>query len=130
MEHQQAAQLGIDMGFCILPIHDGLITTRGDEFVLARLMNDSFREITGHTANSTPESFDLSVRPDDVSSEPHWIMRPDGIVERDAPRMGKAIAYSEIMLGPSLWERLEQEESGRKNKIQRWKEWLLAHGHQ
>ena len=25
---------GIDIGLCILPIHDGFITTKGDEFVL------------------------------------------------------------------------------------------------
>ena len=58
---------GIDIGLCILPIHDGFITTRGDEFVLESLMNDAFREITGCTAMLKPESFDLSVLPDDAS---------------------------------------------------------------
>ena len=59
---------GIDIGLCILPIHDGFITTTGDEFVLERLMNDAFREITGCTAMLKPESFDLSVLPDDDMS--------------------------------------------------------------
>ena len=69
---------GIDIGLCILPIHDGFITTRGDEFVLESLMNDAFREITGRTAKLKPESFDLSVLPDDVGEGPRWITRPDG----------------------------------------------------
>jgi DNA-binding transcriptional LysR family regulator len=94
---------GIDIGLCILPIHDGFITTRGDEFVLESLMNDSFREITGCSAKLKPESFDLSVLPEDVGDGPRpldfgaktrWITRPDGTVERDAIREGKAIAYS------------------------------------
>ena len=61
---------GIEIGLCILPIHDGFITTKGDEFVLEHLMNDAFREITGRTAKLKPESFDLSVLPDDVGDGP------------------------------------------------------------
>ena len=74
---------GIDIGLCILPIHDGFITTKGDEFVLESLMNDAFREITGCTAKLKPESFDLSVLPEAVGDGPSWISRPDGSIERD-----------------------------------------------
>ena len=91
-------------------------------------MNDAFREITGRTAKLKPESFDLSVLPDDVGEGPSWITRPDGIVERDAPREGKAIAYSEIISGESLWRRLEEEDGSKKNKIDRDREWKLVHG--
>ena len=118
---------GIDIGLCILPIHDGFITTRGDEFVLESLMNDAFREITGRTAKLKPESFDLSVLPDDVGDGPRWITRPDGVVERDGPREGKAIAYSKIVSGESLWRRLE-EDGSKKNKIDRDREWKSVHG--
>jgi hypothetical protein len=118
---------GIDIGLCILPIHDGFITTKGDEFVLEHLMNEAFREITGHSAKLKPESFDLSVLPDDVGEGPHWITRPGGDVERDAIREGKAIAYSEIVSGESLWRRLEEEDGSKKNKIDRDREWKLVH---
>ena len=119
---------GIDIGLCILPIHDGFITTKGDEFVLESLMNDAFREITGRTAKLKPESFDLSVLPDDVGDGPRWITRPDGIVERDAPMEGKAIAYSEIISGESLWDRIGENARNKLNKKMREEEWKLVHG--
>jgi hypothetical protein len=91
-------------------------------------MNEAFREVTGCTARLKPESFDLSVLPDAVGDGPHWITRPDGDTERDAPMMGKAIAYSEIVSGESLWRRLEEEDGCKKNKIDREREWKLVHG--
>ena len=92
-------------------------------------MNDAFREITGHSARIKPESFDLSVLPDDVGDGPHWITRPDGNTERDASRVGKATSYSQIISGMSLWRRLVKEECIKKNKINRDKEWELSRGH-
>jgi hypothetical protein len=118
------------MGLCILPIHDGFITTRGDEFLLERLMNEASREITGHTAKIKPESFDLSLlHHDDDNNGAHWTTRPDGNVERDTPMAGKAIDYSEVILGRSLWHRLEQDKVRKTNTIERDREWQLAHGH-
>ena len=118
---------GIDLGLCILPIHDGFITTKGDEFVLEHLMNDSFREVTGHTAGMKPESFDLSVLPDAVGDGPRWITRPDGSIERDAHREGKATAYSQIVCGTSLWRILEEGTQKKRNRIERDEEWKTAH---
>jgi hypothetical protein len=119
---------GIDIGLCILPIHDGFITTKGDEFVLEHLMNEAFREVTGRTAKLKPESFDLSVLPGDVGDGPRWITRPDGDVERDDPMMGKAIAYSEIVSGESLWDRIGVNAQKKLNKKMREEEWKLVHG--
>jgi len=131
MDSQVAERIllkGIKIGLCILPIHDGFITTTGDEFVLERLMNDSFREITGCTAMLKPESFDLSVLPDGVGDGPHWITRPDGSSEKDTRREGKATAYSQIVPGTSLWRILEEGTHKKRNKMMRDEEWKTAHG--
>ena len=118
---------GIDIGLCILPIHDGFITTTGDEFVLESLMNDAFREVTGCTAKLKPESFDLSVLPDDVGDGPHWITRTDGSIEKDTPREGKATAYSQIVSGTSLWRIIEEGTHKKRNRMMRDEEWKTAH---
>ena len=131
MDSQVAERIllkGIKIGLCILPIHDGFITTTGDEFVLERLMNDSFREITGCTAMLKPESFDLSVLPDGVGDGPHWITRPDGSIEMDTHREGKATAYSQIVSGTSLRRILEEGTHKKRNKMMRDEEWKTAHG--
>ena len=118
---------GMKIGLCILPIHDGFITTRGDEFVLEKLMNDSFEEVTGHSARLKPESFDLSVLPECVIDGPHWITRPDGSIERDTPREGKAVSYSQIVSGTSLWRIIEEGTQKKRNRVMRDEEWKTAH---
>lgn len=119
---------GIDIGLCILPIHDGFITTKGDEFVLERLMNDAFLEVTGYKAVIKPETFDLSVLHNAGNNKPHWITRSDGTVERDGPLEGKAKTYSEVISGPALWEAMENDTGKKKNKALRDKEWWVVHG--
>ena len=94
---------GIDIGLCILPIHDGFVTTAGDEIVLETLMNDAFSEVTGHTAVIKPETFDLSVIPDAGKHKPHWSTRSDGTVERDGTLEGKAAAFSQIVSGAAIY---------------------------
>ncbi len=49
----------IDIGLCILPIHDGFITTERDVNTLEMFMNEAFQEIIGRTAKIKPEAFDL-----------------------------------------------------------------------
>jgi hypothetical protein len=100
---------GIDIGLCILPIHDGFITTAGDEFVLETLMDQAFMEITGHKANIKPESFDLSVFPDAGIIKPYWVTRPDGTVEQDKSIEGEATSFSQAVIGADLWGMIEKD---------------------
>jgi hypothetical protein len=119
---------GIDIGLCILPIHDGFITTKGDEFVLETLMNRAFKEVTGHNAKIKPETFDMSVLPDAGKHRPYWIERPDGNVERDGPLEGKATSFSRAVSGSALWEMVAEDTQNKKNKNMRDKEWKAVHG--
>lgn len=120
----------IDINLCILPIHDGFITTAGDQFILERLMNEAFEEITGQSANIKPETFDLSVLQKEGNNRPYWITRSDGTVEMEGEIEGKATAYDEIISsGPALWESLEDDSVARKIKNEREAEWQLAHNH-
>ena len=120
---------GIDLGLCILPIHDGFITTSGDALLLERLMNEAFREITGHTPGVKPEAYDLSVLTGAGDSKPYWITRPDGTVERDGPLEGKAVSYSRVLSGTALWGLLEEGTKNKRNRNRREQEWKFVHGH-
>ena len=120
---------GIDIGLCILPIHDGFITGRGDEFVLEGLMNDAFKEITGYKTDIKPETFDLSVLHDAENIKPQWVTRPDGTVERDGALEGKATSFSRaITTGSDLWGLVVAAAEKKKNKNMRDKEWKSVHG--
>jgi hypothetical protein len=119
---------GIDIDLCILPIHDGFITTAGDEFVLETLMNRAFQEVTGHNAKIKPETFDLSVLPDAGKNTPYWVTRSDGSVERDGMLEGKSTSFSQIVTKTALWGRLEKSAENKTNKTKRDKEWKLVHG--
>jgi hypothetical protein len=118
---------GIDIGLCILPIHDGFITTAGDEFVLVKLMNEAFSEVTGYTAKIKPESFDVSVLPDAGKYRPYWVTRPDGNVEREGTLKGKVTSFSQILTGQDIWNKVVDAEENKKNKTMREKEWKYAH---
>jgi hypothetical protein len=119
---------GIDLGLCILPVHDGFVTTAGDEIVLETLMNDAFSEVTGYTAKIKPESFNMSVLPDAGKHEPYWITRPDGTVEKNSPIEGEATSFSQIVTGQDIWNMIVNAEEKKKNKIMREKKWKSAHG--
>jgi hypothetical protein len=119
---------GIDIDRCILPIHDGFITTAGDEFVLEGLMNEAFSEITRHNAKIKPEAFDLSVLPDAGNVKPYWVTRSDGYVERDDPLEGKATSFSRAVSGSALWGMVAKDTEKKKNKNARDKEWKAVHG--
>lgn len=122
---------GIDVGLCILPIHDGFITTKGDEFVLEKLMNEAFMEVTGHEVKIKPEAYDLSVFNVTGNHDTHWVTRPDGTVERDAPIEGKATAFSRALSsGPAIWDIMLEESNNKKNKTIRDREWKVVHGQQ
>ena len=119
---------GIDIDLCILPIHDGFITTAGDEFVLERLMNEAFKDVTGHTAGIKPETFDVAMIADAWNDAPYWITRSDGTVERDGRIEGKATSFSQVHTKESLWERIEEDAYRKTRKNRRDEEWELAHG--
>jgi hypothetical protein len=119
---------GLDLGLCILPVHDGFVTTAGDEIVLETLMNDAFSEVTGYTAKIKPESFNMSVLPDAGKHEPYWITRPDGTVEKNSPIEGEATSFSQIVTGQDIWNMIVNAEEKKKNKIMREKKWKSAHG--
>jgi hypothetical protein len=110
-----------------LPIHDGFITTAGDEFVMDKLMDNAFLEITGHNAKIKPEAFDLSVLPDAGNVKPYWVTRPGGNVERDGTLEGKATSFSQAVSGADLWGMVEKD-AEKKNKDARDKEWKAVHG--
>jgi hypothetical protein len=114
---------GIDKGLCILPMHDGFITTKRDADTLEDLMNEAFREVTGRTTKIKPEAFDLSVLPHAGEYGTYFIRRPDGTVELNCPLEGKAISFSP--LHPEL---PEGSKYSKKNKARRDWEWKLAHG--
>jgi hypothetical protein len=119
---------GIDLGLCILPIHDGFITTAGDGGILEMLTNEAFREVTGHSAGIKPESFDLSLLSRTGRGGPRWVTRSDGTVERDGPLEGSATSYSEIVSGASVLDRLVEDMERKNRKKLRDKEWKLVHG--
>ena len=119
---------GIDIGLCILPIHDGFITTAGDEFVLEGLMNEAFTEVTGFNADIKPETFDLSVLPDAGKIKPYWITRSDGHVEQDGTVEGKATSFSRAVTGSDLLGMIVDAEEKKKNTARRDREWKSAHG--
>jgi hypothetical protein len=125
---EQVLLKGIDIDLCILPIHDGFITTAGDEFVLETLMNEAFKEVTGHNANIKPETFDLSVLPDTGKNKPYWVTRSDGNTEKNGTLEGKATSFSQALSGTALQERLATAVDKKQNKIRRDKEWRAAHG--
>ena len=119
---------GIDIGLCILPIHDGFITTAGDQFILEKLMDEAFSEVTGYTAKIKPETFDLSILTDAGIVEPHWVTRSDGTVERDGTLEGKATSFSQAISGPALWGKVVEAAEKKENKNRRDKEWKAVHG--
>jgi hypothetical protein len=119
---------GIALGLCILPIHDGFITTAGDQFILEKLMDAAFSEVTGHNAKIKPETFDLSVLDNAGIDEPHWVTRSDGNVERDGPLEGKATSFSRVVSGEDLWGKVVEAVEKKRNKNMRDKEWKLVHG--
>jgi hypothetical protein len=122
---------GIDIGLCILPIHDGFITTKGDEFVLEKLMNEAFTEVTEHEVKIKPEAYDLSVFNVTGNHDTHWVTRPDGIVERDGPIEGKATGFSRALsTGSAIWDIMLEESKNKKNKTKRDREWKVVHGQQ
>ena len=100
---------GIDLGMCILPIHDGFISTAGDHQILAALMEDAFKEVTGHPARISPEDFDLTILPHAGKAKTYWVGRKDGTTEVNGPIEGNAVAYSAILDKEHLWNRLEED---------------------
>jgi hypothetical protein len=93
-----------------------------------RIINHDGRIITGRTARIKPESFDLAVLPDAGDAGPRWVTRPDGTVERDGPLEGKAVSYSRVFSGPSLWRSLEVGTQKKGNRNKRKEEWVSVHG--
>lgn len=114
---------GIDLGMCILPIHDGFITTAGNVDTLEDMMNEAFREVTGHIAKIKPEAFDLSVLPHAKEYKTYFIRRPDGEVELNGPLEGKAISFS-----PLYPELPAGSKFSKEYKVRREKEWKAVHG--
>lgn len=104
---------GVDYDIPILPIHDGFITTASSAHILHDWMLDSFKEITGHSVNVKPETFNLSIL-DNAGQHPYWITRKDGASERDGSLEGKAISYSTLPNKHTL-EKLLREDTLYKN---------------
>lgn len=120
---------GIDIGLCILPIHDGFLTTAGDVLVLEKLMNEAFTEVTGHETKIKPEAYDLSVVQIVGNHDAHWVTRPDGTVERDGPIEGKATGFSRVLSSaPEILKSLLNAAENKKNKTKRDREWKVVHG--
>jgi len=94
---------GISLNLCILPIHDGFITTKGDQHLLLSIMKKSFREVTDAATMIKPESFNLSVLDNDKGDD-YWITRLDNTQQFNGPLEGKAIAYAQAISKESLWK--------------------------
>ena len=121
---------GIDLNLCILPIHDGFITTTGDQFVLERLMDKAFEEVTGYKATNKPETFELSILKKKGTNKPYFITRADGSIERDGVIQGKGTSFSEpLSSGKVIWDRLKEDTDLRRIKNEREKEWKKANSH-
>jgi hypothetical protein len=122
---EQVLLKGIGVGLCILPMHDGFITTKRHVDTLEELMNETFREVTGRSARIKPEAFDLSVLPHAGECATYFIRRPDGTIELNGPLEGKAIGFS--TLHPDLPPGCKHS---KRNKEKRAEEWKKAHGKQ
>ncbi len=118
---------GLDMDLCILPIHDGFITTAGDQYILERLMDEAFDEVTGYKATNKPETFQLSVLEKKGTNNPYFITRSNGSIERDGVIEGKATSFSEALSsGTAIWDKVKEDTHLRKIKNSREKEWRKA----
>jgi hypothetical protein len=120
---------GIDIDLCILPIHDGFITTRSADPILYQFMEEAFEEITGRNAKIKFEPFDLEIAGVTPNiSETHKVTRPDGTVEENMDLTGEAIGYEQYLEKDDIWGKIENVEKNKKLRDKRKKESIDAGG--
>ncbi len=100
---------GIDADLCILPIHDGFITTTRDIPILKHWMLEVFEEVTGHQVKVKPETFNLSIIDCLGQITPYWIAYSDNHYERNGHKQGKATAYSVMLNKQALQKQLHED---------------------
>ncbi len=118
---------GIDAGICVLPIHDGFISTASTIHILKCWMFDAFHEVTGQPATVRPETFNLSIIEDVGQHSPYWVTHPDGTTTCNGPLEGKATAYSTVHNKVALWKGLTEDTIHKTIRDTVYSEWKVVH---
>jgi hypothetical protein len=118
---------GIEYGICILPIHDGYISSASTIHILKGCMLDAFHEVTGQSAKVKAETFNLSIIDDAGQHAPYWITNSDNTTEMNGPLEGKAITYSAALNKQAIEKHLIEDAVYKTKRDTIVSEWKVAH---
>jgi len=118
---------GVENGVCILPIHDGFITTTRNVLLLKKLMEEAYQSVMGTTIEVKPESIYLELIDDSHFGLHKQITDTDGEVHEYSAAVPETLT-GEVRSFSSLLSVEDVQEQMLKSKQYhlREEEWSLA----
>ena len=114
---------GIEQNACILPIHDGFITSVKQEALLFRIMEESYQEIMGTTITVNPESIYLELIDDSFKGVHYSFTDKEGNVhESPSVLTGEAFSFDSIQSTDDVAKEIELSQQYHSRE----EEWYLA----
>jgi len=114
---------GVENDACILPIHDGFITTTRNVLLLKQLMEESYQAVMGATIEVKPESIYLELVDDRHKGVHYSVTDVEGVVHESPETLsGEALSFGSILTVDNVVEQMELS----KQYHLREDEWYLA----
>ena len=114
---------GVENDACILPIHDGFITTTRNVLLLKQLMEESYQAVMGSTIEIKPESIYLELVDDRHKGVHYSVTDVEGVVHESPETLsGEALSFGSILTVDNVVEQMELS----KQYHLREDEWYLA----